>query len=192
MANVSFYPDEELQQLGLASVGRGVELSRKATLHGAARISLGDHARIDDFCVLSAGEGGIAIGRRVHLAVFCSLIGQGRIELGDYAGLSSRVTIYSSNDDYSGECMSNPTVPGEFTRVEIAPVRLGRHVIVGAGSVILPGCTLHEGSGVGSMSLIRSDCEAFGMYFGSPARRIGWRSARMVELGDRLEAQERS
>ena len=183
------YSDEELQQLGLASVGRGVKLSRRAALHGVARISLGDHSRIDDFCVLSAGAGGIAIGRHVHIAVFCGLIGQGPIELGDYAGLSSRVTIYSSNDDYSGEFMSNPTVPGEFTCVESAPVRLGRHVIVGAGSIILPGCTLHEGSGVGSLSLIRSDCEAFGMYFGSPARRIGRRSVQMVELGDLLEAR---
>ncbi len=185
----SCYSDEELHRLGLGSVGAGVRLSRKASLYGASRITLGDHARIDDFCVLSAGAGGIAIGRHVHIAVFCGLLGQGRIELGDYAGLSSRVTIYSSNDDYSGEFMSNPTVPGEFTHVESAAVRLGRHVIVGAGSVILPGCTLHEGSGVGSLSLIRSDCEAFAMYFGSPARRIGSRSARMIELGDRLEAQ---
>ena len=186
---MSFYSDEELRQLGLGGVGRGVKLSRRASLHNAARITLGDHSRVDDFCVLSAGAGGIAIGRHVHVAVFCGLLGQGRIELGDYGGLSSRVTIYSSSDDYSGEFMSNPTVPGEFTRVESAPVRLGRHVIVGAGSVILPGCTLHEGSGVGALSLIRSDCEAFCMYFGSPARRIGRRSARMIEFGGRLEAQ---
>lgn len=186
---MSFYSDAELHQLGLGSVGKGVKLSRRASLHGAARIALGDHARIDDFCVLSAGAGGIAIGRHVHIAVFCGLLGRERIEIGDYAGLSSRVTVYSSNDDYSGEFMSNPTVPDELSHVVSAPVRLGRHVIVGAGSVILPGCTLHEGSGVGSLSLIRGDCEAFGMYFGSPARRIGSRSTRMIELGDRLDAQ---
>lgn len=182
------YNDEELHRLGLGGVGVGVKLSRKASLYGAARITLGDHARIDDFCVLSAGTGGIVLGRHVHVAVFCSLIGQGRMELGDYAGLSSRVTIYSSSDDYSGEFMSNPTVPAEFTNVVSAPVTLGRHVIVGAGAVILPGCTLHEGCGVGTLSLIRSDCEAFGMYFGTPARRIGTRSRNIIELGDRLES----
>jgi galactoside O-acetyltransferase len=185
---MSFYSDDELRTLGLAAVGSGVRVSRKASLHGAGRITLGDHARIDDFCVLSAGAGGIAIGRHVHVAVHCALIGQGRIELHDYAGLSSRVTIYSSNDDYSGEHMSNPTVPAEFTHVTHATVILARHVIVGSGSVILPGCTLHEGSGVGALSLVRADCEPFGMYFGAPARRIGERKRTMVALGDRLEA----
>lgn len=186
---MSFYDEEELRGLGLAAVGHSVRVSRKASLYGLARITIGDHARIDDFCVLSAGEGGIRIGRHVHLAVYSCLIGQGRIELDDYAGLSSRVTVYSSNDDYSGEHMSNPTVPVAFTHVSHAPVRIGRHVIVGSGSVILPGCTLHEGCGIGALSLVRDDCEAFGMYFGAPARRIGSRSQAMVALGDRLEAQ---
>jgi galactoside O-acetyltransferase len=185
---MSFYDEHELRGLGLAAVGRGVLVSRKASLYGLARIAIGDHARIDDFCVLSAGEGGIRIGRHVHVAVYSCLIGQGRIELDDYAGLSSRVTVYSSNDDYSGECMSNPTVPPAFTNVTHAPVRIGRHVIVGSGSVILPGCTLHEGSGVGALSLVRTDCEAFGMYFGAPARRIGARARALIELGERLEA----
>lgn len=185
---MSFYDETELRALGFAAVGRDVKVSRLASIHGAARISLGDAARIDDFCVLSAGAGGIAIGRHVHVAVHCALMGQGRIELHDYAGLSARVSIYSSNDDYSGAHMSNPTVPPEYTAVTHAPVTLGRHVIVGAGSVILPGCTLQEGSGVGSLSLIRDDCEPFGMYFGAPARRVGRRSEAMIALGDRLEA----
>ena len=108
---MSYYTDAELSGLGLAAVGRSVSLSRKASLYGVSRISIGDNSRIDDFCVLSAGDGGISIGRYVHIAVFSTLIGKGRIELNDYANLSSRVAIYSSNDDYSGELMSNPTVP---------------------------------------------------------------------------------
>lgn len=186
---MSFYSDDELRTLGLAGVGRGVLISRLASIHGASRITVGDHSRIDDFCVLSAGASGIGIGRHVHIAVHCALLGQGRIELHDYAGLSSRVTIYSSNDDYSGAYMSNPTVPAEYTQVTHAPVTLGRHVIVGSGSVILPGVTLHEGCGVGSLSLVRADCEPFGMYFGAPARRIGERQPAMIALGDRLEAE---
>ena len=39
------------------------------------------NSRIDDFCVLSAGEGGIEIGDYVHVAVFCMLIGAGKIKL---------------------------------------------------------------------------------------------------------------
>lgn len=188
---MSFYSQEELDGLGFMRVGQGVKLSRKASIYNAANIEIGDFSRIDDFCVISAGKGGIAIGRHVHLAIFSSLMGAGRIEMHDYSGLSSRGIIYSSNDDYSGEFMTNPTVPAEFTNVKHAPVTVCRHAIIGAGSVILPGVTLHEGCGVGALSLVLKDCESFGMYFGSPARLVGKRSAGLLEQEKLLLAKER-
>jgi len=178
---ISFYTESELATLGLGHVGREVRLSRRASLYSAARIRIGDYSRIDDFCVLSAGEGGIDIGRNVHVAVFCSLIGDGPIGVGDFANLSSRVSIYSSNDDYSGEYMSNPTVPVEFTRVTRAPVTIGRHVIIGSGAVVLPGVTLGEGSVVGALSLVTADCAEFGIYAGCPARFIKPRQKGLLE-----------
>lgn len=188
---MSFYSQDELLNLGFKRLGHDVRLSRRASVYNAANIEIGDFSRIDDFCVLSAGEGGIVIGRYVHIAVYCSLIGKGCIELGDYSGLSARVSIYSSNDDYTGEFMTNPTVPPQFTHVRDAPVRVGRHVIIGAGSVVLPGVTLHEGAGVGALSLIREDCEAFRMYFGSPARRLRERSKKLLDLESELVAYEK-
>jgi galactoside O-acetyltransferase len=178
---MAFYSQEQLLGLGFKRLGRGVRLSDRASIHNAANIEIGDGSRIDDFCVLSAGEGGIAIGRNVHVAVFCSLIGAARIEVSDFANLSSRVGVYSSNDDYSGEFMTNPTVPAAYTRVTSAPVVIGRHVVIGAGSIVLPGVTLHEGSGVGALSLVKRDCEPFGMYAGTPAVRIGSRGKGMLE-----------
>ncbi|MFN3630458.1 MAG: acyltransferase [Casimicrobiaceae bacterium] len=180
-----------IEAMGFAHVGRRVRISDRASFHGAARISIGDDTRIDDFCVLSAGEGGIHIGRHVHIAVFCALIGAERIDLDDFSGLSSRVSVYSSNDDYSGAAMTNPTVPAAFTRVTRAPVHIGRHVIVGSGSVILPGVTLHEGAAVGALSLVRRDCEAFGIYAGAPARRVGERKRDLLALEPQLLAAER-
>jgi len=187
---MSFYLDEELRALGFRSLGRNVKVSRRASIYGASRIDLGDYARIDDFCVLSAGEHGIHIGRNVHVAVFCSLIGAGRIELRDFSGLSSRVSIYSSNDDYSGAFLTNPTVPVEYTNVTSAPVIVGRHVIIGAGAIVLPGVTIGEGAAVGSLSLVKKDCEVFGVYFGSPAKRMGSRRRDLCELDRRYLAGE--
>ncbi|MFP1454295.1 acyltransferase [Escherichia coli] len=94
--------------------------------------------RIDDFCVFSAGKGGIYIGNYIHIAVYSSLIGSEKIVLSDYSNISSRVSIYSSNDDYSGRFMSNPMIPAEFTNVTHAPVIIGKHVIIGSGSIVLP------------------------------------------------------
>lgn len=78
--------------------------------------------------------------------------------------------------------MTNPTVPSLYTRVTHADVLLGKHVIVGSGSVILPGITLEEGVAVGALSLVTKNCEAFGVYVGNPARRIKWRKRDLLEL----------
>lgn len=179
-----------LQAMGFAAVGVGVQVSDRASFHGASRITLGDHVRIDDFCVLSAGAGGIEIGQHVHVAVYTSLIGAGRITVAEFANLSSRVSIYASNDDYSGRTMTNPTVPHEFTGVTHADVHVGRHVIVGSGTVVLPGVTLAEGAAVGALSLVNRDCEPFGIYAGVPARRIGERSRELLQVEQRFLASK--
>ena len=70
----------ELEGMGFAALGDDLRVSEKASFYGVPRISLGDHTRIDDFCVLSAGSGGIRIGRNVHVAVYTSLIGAGAID----------------------------------------------------------------------------------------------------------------
>ena len=49
----SFYSEEELQQMGFAHVGHDVMISRKASIYGASNIWIGNHVRVDDFCVLS-------------------------------------------------------------------------------------------------------------------------------------------
>ena len=179
---MSFYTNEELDRMGFAHLGQNVLVSRHASLYGIDRISIESNSRIDDFCVLSAGSGGIHIGRYVHIAVMCSLIGEERIALEDFSGLSGRVSIYSSSDDYSGDHLTNPTVPANLTQVDNKPVTLGRHVIIGSGSVILPGVTIGEGAAVGALALVRKSLKPFTIYTGSPTKAIGPRSRRMLEL----------
>lgn len=177
---------EQIAQMGFASVGDEVFLSDKASFYNCQNIRLGSRVRIDDFCVLSAGEGGIDIGSFIHIGVCSSLIGRGQIRLEDFANLSSRVSVYSSSDDYSGISLTNPMVPEEFKQVQHADVRIGRHVIIGAGSVVLPGTLLEEGVAVGSLSLINKSCASFGVYAGIPARRVSERKRDLLALEAQL------
>lgn len=173
---------EAIKKMGFADLGENIQISDKASFYGTSRISIGNNVRIDDFCVLSAGNGGIEIGSYIHLAVGSSLIGAGKITLSDFSNISSRVAIYSSNDDYSGSTMTNPTIPTEYTGVTNADVFLGKHVIVGSGSVILPGVRLEEGSAIGALSLVTRNCEPFGIYAGTPARKIKERKRDILGL----------
>jgi len=174
--------EQQLKEHGFLHVGKNVRISDKASFYGASRISIDDNSRIDDFCVFSAGEGGIYIGKNVHVAVFCSLIGQGRIELKDFANLSSRVAIYSSSDDYTGSSMTNPTIPDEFKKVEHGPVTLGKHVIVGVGSAILPNVEISDGSGVGALSLVKDSVPKGVIVGGVPAKKMADRKSTIFTL----------
>lgn len=171
-----------VKRMGFASLGRDVLISDRASFHNCGNISLGDNVRIDDFCVLSAGSGGITIESYIHIAVYSSLIGAGKITISDFCNISSRVSIYSSSDDFSGATMTNPMVPSKYKAVKDADVFLGKHVIIGAGAVILPGVRLNEGVAVGALSLVQSDCVPFGVYVGVPAKLVKQRKRDLLEL----------
>lgn len=179
MANLS---RSEIECMGFAALGVNVIISDKASLYNCKGISIGNNVRIDDFCVLSAGSGGIKIGNYVHIAAYSSLVGSGAIILSDYCGLSSRVSIYSSSDDYSGAAMTNPVVPLKYTNVRHADVILKKHVIVGSGSVILPGVLLEEGVAIGAISLVNKSCDAFCIYSGNPIRKISERKKDLIDI----------
>lgn len=179
---MAYLTPEQISEMGFASVGKNSKLSGKASYYNCQSIIIGDNVRIDDFCVLSAGAGGIEIGNHIHIAVYSSLIGAGKITLDDFSNISSRVAIYSSNDDYSGTSMTNPTVPVEYTNVTHADVIIGRHAIIGAGSVVLPGITIEEGVAVGALSLVSKNCQAFGIYSGVPSKRIKERKRGLLNI----------
>lgn len=179
---MSFMTPDEIAVLGFRHVGENCLLSSKASFYNCSNISIGNNVRIDDFCVLSAGKGGIDIGNYIHIAIYSSIMGDEKIILNDFSGLSSRVSVYSSSDDYGGHAMTNPMVADEFKKVLHAPVILDKHVIIGSGSIVLPGCHIHIGSAVGALSLVTKDIPEFEIHTGMPARKIKKRNKNLLDL----------
>ncbi len=145
-------------------------------------IAIGDSVIIDDFVLLMGGED-TRIGSFVHLASFSCYVGGGRLVVEDFAGISSGCRVYTGNDDYLGGSLTGPTVPPQFRAAQRSFVHVGRHAIVGANSVILPGVTIGDGCAIGANSLVRSDCEPWTVYVGSPVRPVrARRKERILEL----------
>ncbi len=118
----SFLDENELASLGLNSVARtDCLISRLAQFYDPGRISIGNSVRIDDFCILS---GNIRIGSYVHISAYSVLYGSKGIDIEDYSGVSARVTIYSSADDFSGDYLINPMISSELTNVTGGRVHL--------------------------------------------------------------------
>lgn len=180
----SFYSFEELEKIGFAEFGTNVKISRKASIYGVADMKIGSNVRIDDFCILS---GKIEVGNYVHIAAYTALYGGEKgIFIEDFANLSSRVSVYSVSDDYSGETMTNPMVPDIYKNVESKPVYIGKHVIIGSTSVILPGVILREGSAFGSFSFINHDSEEWSINTGIPAKKMKDRKRDILELEQKM------
>ena len=182
----NFLSKTEIEGIGFESHGQNLLISRDAKFYNPSRIALESNIRIDDFCILSAGKGGIQIASYVHIACFTSLIGKAPIKIGRFSNLSSRVSIYSSSDDYSGETMTNPMVPEELKNVRSAEVVVDEHVIIGCNATVLPGVTVSQGVAIGAHSLINSDCEAFKVYAGIPAKAIKERKTDLLNLSRKL------
>jgi len=175
----SFYSNDELKTIGLKSFGSKVLISRFARIYNPGMVSIGSNVRIDDFCMISSN---VTIGNYVHIAPYCLLIGTLGIEMEDFSGLSSRVSIYSATDDYSGAYLTNPTVPEKYTNVIGGKVTLKRHVIIGSSSIILPSVTLGEGCAVGAGSLVRNSFDDWSIIVGTPGKKIKERSKELLKL----------
>jgi acetyltransferase-like isoleucine patch superfamily enzyme len=126
----------------------------------------------------------------VHIAAAAYLGCGGGVTLSDYCGVSHGARIYSANDDYTGVALTGPTIPDDFRKVHVAPVLLHRHVVVGAGTILLPGVVIGEGSTVGTLSLVSRSLEGWGVFAGIPARKLRDRSKEMLRFEGPLSQKE--
>lgn len=177
---MAYLSQDALQAMGFKRIGHNVKISDKASIYNPDRIEIGDRSRIDDFCVIS---GTVSLGRNVHIAPLCLVAGgeQG-IVLSDFSGLAYHVQVFTQSDDYTGLTLTNPTVPSEYKKEKKAPVFIGRHVIIGAGTIVFPGVNLADGCSVGALSLVRHSTEPWGVYAGNPARRMKERRKELLAL----------
>lgn len=185
----SFYTIDELKTLGLKKIGEeNVLISRKASIYSAEQITIGNNVRIDDFCILS---GKITLGNYIHIAAYSALYGGNEgIIVYDFANISSRVSVYSICDDYSGSTMTNPMVPPIYKAIKSATVSIGRHVIIGSTSVVMPGVKLAEGSAFGSFSFINNSSQPWSINIGIPCKKIKNRSKELLKYEEQLLVNE--
>lgn len=125
---------------------------------------------------------GIIIGKCVHVAAYYSLQRAGKFVLVDFSGLSSRVAVYSSSDDYCGQVMTNPSVPQRYENLHSGPVTLRKYVIIDVNSCILSNVEIGYGPAIGAFSLVSENIGDFTIVVGVPAKPKLYRKQNFVEL----------
>jgi acetyltransferase-like isoleucine patch superfamily enzyme len=177
---MAYLTQEQLNEMGFKRLGKNVKISDKASIYNADQIEIGDNSRIDDFCVVS---GNVSIGSYNHVTPMCLLAGgKPGIHLSDFCTLAYGVKVFAQSDDYSGETLTNSTVPKKFKKEIFKAVKLHKHVIVGANSTILPGVEVAEGCSIGAMTLLLKSTKPWGIYAGVPAKRINERKKNLLAI----------
>ena len=180
----SFYSEKELRQFRFRSIGKNVFIKKNVGLYFIENISIGNNVRIDDNVIIVASnkKNPVMIGNYIHIASNCYLAGSDGIEIMDFATLAPGVSIFSGSDDYSGKKLTNPMVGKPYIGGKSGKVTLCKHVIIGAGSVVLPDVTIKKGSSVGALSLVNKDVKPWGIYLGIPAKKIKNRHKDILRL----------
>jgi len=188
MRKTSFYTNEELLDLGFKKLGKDVKISRKTSIYDPHKMIIGNSVRIDDFCVIS---GRVELNNNIHLATGVVMEGGDEgIFMDDFSALAYKTIVITGTDDYTGQALTNPTVPMAMRKMARKEVRIGKHVVVGGGSFIMPGVNLADGCSVGAMSFVTRSTESWFVYFGIPAKKLKARNKDLLKFEEQLKIRE--
>jgi dTDP-4-amino-4,6-dideoxy-D-glucose acyltransferase len=171
--NGDFLSRRTLEALGFAKLGEDVRIHSTAVIADCSKVSIGSRVRIDPFVIISA-TGGITLGDNIHVGGHSAISGQGAVRIEDFVTISHYVGIFTTSDDMRGT-WSQATMRASSSGARTASINFGRHSMVGAGSLILPGAQFAEGSVLGAMSRISRPMRPWTTYAGIPARRMNER-----------------
>ncbi len=158
----------------LKSCGEGVRINPMAKIVKPEVVELGSHCRIGDFVFIYAGTG-VKIGEHTDVQPHTVFWGGGETILGDRVSTGPGTVFLSAT--YSHHTPGLKMVDGlgdGSTHTLGGRVVVGNDVYIGANSTIMP-VTIGDGAVIGAGSFVNKDVEPYGIYVGSPAKKIGER-----------------
>ena len=153
-------------------IGKNVIIGKNVYFRYPESIEIGDNVIIDEFCYFTTA---LIIEDYVHISPHCTVIGGrgSQLIMREFSGLSAGCRVICGSDDYSGEGLTNPTVPLKYRlKSKSTIVEIKKHAVIGTGSVIHPAITVGEGAATGSITLVTKDLEDWWIYMGIPAKKF--------------------
>jgi len=110
---------------------------------------------------------------RCVISTNCILDGRRGIFIGEDVVFGSGVHVWTEEHDINDSYFA-------VNNGHAQPVHIGAHAWICSDSTILPGTNIGEGAVLASRAVATKDCEAFGVYGGVPAKRIGTRNNELL------------
>lgn len=153
--------------------GEGVKIFPLAKITSPHLVELGDHCRIGDFVFMLGGEG-VKIGKHTDVQPHTTFWGGGQTIIGDRVSTGPGTVFLSATYSHAAGLKMVDGL-GEGSAIALGgQIIIGNDVYIGAKSVIMP-VNVGDGVVIGAGSFVNKDLDPWGIYVGSPAKKIGER-----------------
>lgn len=157
----------------LKSCGKDVKLYPMAKIAFPHVVELGDNCKVRDFAFIFAGEG-LKVGAYTDIQPHTIVWGGGLTIIGDRVSTGPGTVFLSATYSHEPGLRMVDGLPEGYAKAIGGKLVVGDDVYIGARSVIMP-VTIGEGAVIGAGSFVNKDVDPWGIYVGSPAKKIGER-----------------
>lgn len=133
-----------------------MKITRRTVIYGGCEIRSPWNIKADN-CVIST---------------YCILDGRRGITIGDDVVFGGGVHIWTEEHD-----VNDPLFAVNYHNAQ--PVVIENHAWICSDSTILPGTHIGEGAVIATRAVVTKDCDAFCIYGGVPAKKIGQRNKQL-------------
>jgi len=153
--------------------GENVRIYPMAKIAFPHVVELGDNCKIRDFVFIFAGEG-VKIGKYTDVQPHTIIWGGGETVIGDRVSTGPGTVFLSATYSHAPGLKMVDGMPQGESKVLGGKLTVGNDVYIGARCVIMP-VNIGEGCVIGAGSFVNRDLEPWGIYVGSPAKRVAER-----------------
>lgn len=126
---------------------------------------LGEKSIIEDFATVNNGVGDVYIGKQTIIGMGCVVIGP--VSIGDNVMFAQNIVVSGLNHGYE-----DVNIPPAFQKVNVKQITIADDVWIGANCVITAGVNIGKHSVIGGGSVVTKDVPAYSIAVGNPAKLI--------------------
>lgn len=129
------------------------------------KFELGDNSNIEDFCCVNNGVGDVIIGNESHIGIGNMLTGP--LTIGNNVIFAQNISMSGLNHGYE-----DVNIPIHKQKVTFAVITVEDECWIGSNAVLTAGITVGKHSIVGAGSVVTKNVPPFSVVVGNPARVI--------------------
>jgi acetyltransferase-like isoleucine patch superfamily enzyme len=158
----------------LKKFGEGIRLMPMAKIANPQVVELEDFCRVRDFVFIWGGQG-VKIGKYCDIQPHVVVWGGGSLEIGDRVSVGPGTVLLTAVYSHEEGLKMVDGLGEGSSKALYGKLVIGTDVYIGANCTVMPDITVGEGAILGAGSFVNKDCEPWGIYVGSPAKKIAVR-----------------